>query len=138
MEDFQTLSVAYASLSSSRPTKPLPMGSTWRPMGTSNSHPNFPQVSCCFIPFSSVQFSSVAQSCQTLCNPMDFTMLGFPVHRQLPEFTQTQVHRVGHPLFLPSIFPSIRVFSNESALHITWTKYWSFSKASVLPMNTQD
>ena len=44
-----------------------------------------------------------------------------------------------HPLLLlPSIFPSIRVFSNESALRIRWPKYWSFSSASVLPMNTQD
>ena len=62
---------------------------------------------------------------------------GLPVHHQLPESTQTHVHRVGdaiqpsHPLssllLLPSIFPSIRVFSNESALHIRWPKYWSFS-----------
>ena len=41
-------------------------------------------------------------------------------------------------LFLPSIFPSIRVFSNESVLHIRWLKYWSFSSASVLPINIQD
>ena len=64
-------------------------------------------------------------------------MPGFPVHHQLLEFTQTHVHRVGdaippsYPLlslFLPpSIFPSIRVFSNESVLHIRWPKYWSFS-----------
>ena len=63
-------------------------------------------------------------------------MPGFPVHHQLPEFTQTHVHQVGdmpsnhlilcHPL-LPSIFPSIRAFSNESVLHIGWPKYWSFS-----------
>ena len=77
-------------------------------------------------------FGSVAQSCPTLCNPMDF-----PVHHQLPELTQTLVHQVGdainhlilcHPLLLlPSIFPSIRVFSNESVLCIRWPKYWSFS-----------
>ena len=60
-------------------------------------------------------------------------MPGLPVHHQLPESTQTHVHCVGdtiqpsHPLHLPSIFPSIRVFSNESALHIRWPKYWSFS-----------
>ena len=66
-------------------------------------------------------------------------MPGFPAHHQLPEFSQTHVHRVSdghtsnhlilhHPLFhLPSIFPSIMVFSNESALHIRWPKYWSFS-----------
>ena len=56
----------------------------------------------------SVQFSSVAQSCQTLCNPMNRSVPGLPVHHQLPEFTQTRVHRVGdaiqpsHPLSSPS------------------------------------
>ena len=90
------------------------------------------------------QFSLVAQSCQTLCNPMDCSTPGLPVHYQLPEFTQTHVHWVGdtiqpshlcHPLFLPpSIFPSIRVFSNESVLCIRWPKYWSFS-FSISPSN---
>ena len=85
----------------------------------------------------SVQFSSVSQSCLTLCDPMDCSMPGLPVHHQLPEFTQTRVHRVGDaiqpshllssPSLLPSIFPSIRVFSNESALHISLSKYWSFN-----------
>ena len=85
----------------------------------------------------SIQFSSVAQSCPTLCNCMDCSTPGLPVHHQLPEFTQTHVHQVvmpssylilGHPLLLlPSIFSSIRVFSNESALHIRWPKYWSLS-----------
>jgi len=94
-----------------------------------------------------VQFSSVAQSCPTLCDPMGCSMSGFSVHHQLPELTQTYVHRVSddiqpsHPLlpilFLPSIFPSIRVFSNEAALHIRWPKYWNFSWALVLPMNIQ-
>ena len=84
-----------------------------------------------------IQFSSVTQSCPTICDPMDCSIPGLPVHHQFPEFTQTQVHRVGdaiqpsHPLspllLLPSILPSIRVFSNESALHIRWPKYWSFS-----------
>ena len=83
----------------------------------------------------SVQFSSVTQSCPTLCNPMDSSMPGLPVHPQLPEYTQTHVHWVSdaiqpsHPrplLLPPSIFPSIRVFSSESALHIRWPKYWSF------------
>ena len=77
-----------------------------------------------------VQFSSVAQSCPTLCDPMGCSMSGFSVHHQLPELTQTYVNRVSddiqpsHPLspvlFLPSVFPSIRVFSNEAAL---WPKY---------------
>ena len=81
-----------------------------------------------------IQFSSVTQSCPTPCDPMDCSMPGIPVHHQLPEFTQTQVHWVGdaiqpsHPLLLPpSIFPSIRIFSNKSVLHIRWPKYWSFS-----------
>ena len=82
-------------------------------------------------------FNSVAQLCPTLCDPMNCSMLGLPVHHQLPESTQTYVHWVGeaiqpfHPLSSPSapasIFSSIRVFSNESALHIRWPKYWSFS-----------
>ena len=84
-----------------------------------------------------VQFSSVTQSCLILCNPMDCSMPGFPVHHQLLELDQTYVHRVSdaiqpsHPLLFPfpprSVFPSIRVFSNESVLHIRWPKYWSFS-----------
>ena len=88
--------------------------------------------------FSSIQFSSVAQSCPTLCDTMNPSTPGLPVHHQLPEFTQTHVHRVGvmppshlilcRPLLLLSpIPPSIRVFSKESALHIRWPKYWSFS-----------
>ena len=85
----------------------------------------------------SAQFSSVAQLCPTLCNPMESSTPGLPVHHQLLEFAQTHVHRDGDPihhlilchplLLLPSIFPSIRVFSNESALRIRWPKYWSFS-----------
>ena len=84
------------------------------------------------------QFSSVTRrSCPTLCNPMNRSTPGLPVHHQLPESTQIHVHCVGdanqpshplsHLLLLPSFFPSIRVFSNESALHIRWPKYWSFS-----------
>ena len=85
----------------------------------------------------SVQFSSVAQSCPTLCDPMNCSTPGLPVHHQLLEATKTHVHKLSdaiqpsHPLsfllLLPSIFPSIRVFSNESALRIRWPKYWSFS-----------
>ena len=89
-----------------------------------------------------IQFSSVAQSCLTLCNPMNRSTPGLPVHHQLPEFTQTHVHRVGDAiqpvmpssriilcplLLLPPIPPSIRVFSNESTLRVRWPKYWSVS-----------
>ena len=84
------------------------------------------------------QSNSVAQSCLNLCDPMDCRILpGLPVHHQLLEFTQTHVHCVddaiqpSHPLLSPSPLalnlPSIRVFSNESALWIRWPKYWSFS-----------
>ena len=86
---------------------------------------------------SSVQFSSVAQSCPTLCDPMNRSTPGLPIHHQLPESTLTHSTEsvmpsnhliLCHPLLLlPSIFPKIRVFSNESALHIRWPKYWSFS-----------
>ena len=91
--------------------------------------------SCLFsTALSTLQFSSVTQSCPTLCDPMDCSKPGFPVHHQLPEFTQTHVRWVSdaiqpsHPLSSPSppAF-SIRVFSNESVLHIRWQTYWSFS-----------
>ena len=83
------------------------------------------------------QFSSVAQSCLTLCNPMDCSTLGFPVHHQLPERTQTHVHWVGnviqpsYPLSSPPP-PAFDLFQhqcllNESVLLIRWPKYWSFS-----------
>ena len=90
----------------------------------------------------SVQFSSLAQLCPTLCDPMYLSTPGLPVHHQLPEFTQTHVHRVSdaiqppHPLLSPSslapVPPSIRVISNESTLHMRWPKYWSFS-FSIIP-----
>ena len=92
----------------------------------------------------SVQFSSVAQSYLTLCDPMNISTPGLPVHHQLPESTQTRVHWVSdaiQPLHLPSS-PSppalnlynIRVFSNESAFRISWPKYWSFS-FNISPFN---
>ena len=84
-----------------------------------------------------VHFSSVSQSWSSLCDPMNCSMLGFPAHHQLLESTQTMSTESVMPsnrlilccplLLLPSIFPSIGVFSNESALHIGWPKYWSFS-----------
>ena len=72
----------------------------------------------------------------TLCNPLDCNLPGFPVLYHLHELAETHVHWVSdaiqpsilcHPLLPASIFPSIRVFSNELALCITWPKYWSFS-----------
>ena len=93
----------------------------------------------------SVQFSSVTQLCLTLCDPMDCSMPGLPVHHQLPEplkllsieSVMPSNHLIlCHPLLLlPSVFPSIRVFSNETVLCIRWPKYWSFS-FSISPSNS--
>ena len=80
--------------------------------------------------------SSVAQSGLILCNPMDYSTLGFPVLHYLPECSNTSDEWMMpsnplilcHPLLLlPSIFPHNRIFSNESALCIRWPKYWPFS-----------
>ena len=86
---------------------------------------------------SSIQFSSVSQSCPTLCDPMNHSMPGLPVHHQLPAFTQIHVHRVGDAIQLshrlsspspPAPSPSQhQVFFNQSALCMRWPKYWSFS-----------
>ena len=97
------------------------------------------------------QFSSVTQSCPTLCNPMDYSTPGFPVHHQLPKLAQTcpssqwmdrmpSNHLIlCHPLLLlPSIFPSIRVFSNESVLSSGGQSIGASVSTSVLPMNIQD
>ena len=81
------------------------------------------------------QFSSVTQSCLTVCDPMNYSTSGLPVQHQLPEFNESielvmpSSHLIlYHPLLLlPSIFPSTRIYSNESFLHIRWPKYWSFS-----------
>ena len=89
-------------------------------------------------PISSVQFSSVTQSCPTVCNPMNCSTPGLPVHHQLLEFTQTQAHRVGDPIqpsppllltpfSCPQSLPASGFFSNESTLCMRWSKYWSFS-----------
>ena len=88
----------------------------------------------------SVQFYSVAQLCLILCNPMDCSIPGFPVHYQFLELAQTHVSQVGDAiqssplLLLPSIFSSIRGFSIESVLCIRWPKYCSFS-FSINPSN---
>ena len=99
-----------------------------------------------FAPFywHTLQFSSVAESCLNLCDPVDCSIPGFPVLHHLPKLVQTHVHLVSnaiqhlilcHPLLLlPSIFPSIRVSSNESVLHIRWPKYRNFS-FSISPSN---
>ena len=90
------------------------------------------------------QLLLVSQLCPTLCDPMECSTPGFPVLYYLPEFTQPMFidsvmpsnHLIlCHPLLLlPSIFPSIRLFSNESALCIRWPRYWSFS-FSISPSN---
>ena len=87
---------------------------------------------------------SVSQSCPTLCDPMGCIMPGFPVIHYLLEFAQNHVHCVNdasnhlipchRPLLLPSIFPSIRGFSNESVLRVRGPKNWSFS-FSISPSN---
>ena len=91
---------------------------------------------------SSVQFISVAQSCPILCDPMNRSTPGLPVHHKLPEFTQTSIIESVMPsshlilcrplLLLPRIPPSVRVFSNESTLPMRWPKHWSFS-FSIIP-----
>ena len=95
----------------------------------------------------SVQFSSVAQLCPALCDPMDCSMPGLPVHHQLPEFTHISIKSVmpsNHLnlccplLLLSSIFPSIRVFSSESVLCIGSQSIGASASASVLPMDIQD
>ena len=97
------------------------------------------------LPFcGSDQIRSVAQPCLTLCNSMNRSTPGLPVHHQLPEFTETHAIESVMPsshlilcrplLLLPRIPPSIRVFSNESTLRMRWPKYWSFS-FSISPSN---
>ena len=98
-----------------------------------------------------IPFSSVVQSCLTLCDPMNRSMPGLPVHHQLTEITQTHVHRVSdsiqpsHPLSSPSPpdpNPSQHQgFSNESTLCMRWPKYWSFANQNykeILPHTSQN
>ena len=98
----------------------------------------------CMISFIWHSVHSANHSCPILCDPMDCSTPGFPVHHQLPELTQTHVHWVGdaiqpsHPLSSPSPpafnLSSIRVFSSESVHRIRWPNYWSFS-FSISPSN---
>ena len=88
-----------------------------------------------------IQFSSVTQACPTLCDPMNLSSPGLPVHHQLPESTQTMSVMPSNCLILcrpllllPPIPPSIRVFSNQSTLRMRCPKYWSFS-FSISPSN---
>ena len=93
---------------------------------------------------SSVQFSSVAKLYLTLCDPMDHSMLGLTSITNCQsspklisiEMVMPSNHLIlCHPLLLPpSVFPRVRVFSNESVLHIRWPKYWNFS-FSISPSN---
>ena len=95
------------------------------------------------MPNLSIKFSSVAQSCPTLCDTMDCSTPGFPVHHSWSSPKLMSIESVipsnhlilWHPLLLlPSIFPSIKVFSNESVFCMRWPKYWSFS-FSISPSN---
>ena len=94
-----------------------------------------------------VQFSSVTQLCPTLWDPTGRSMPGLPVHHQLPEFTQTHVHWVGmpskhlilsHPLLLPSIFPSIKVFSMSQFFTSGGQSTGVSASAAVLQMTIHD
>ena len=94
-----------------------------------------------WVTFSSVQFSLFAQSCPSLCDPMNLSTPGLPVHHQLPEFTQAHVHQVSdaiqpsHPLSSPSPptpNPSQYQSFPMSQLHMRWPKYWS-SSFSIIP-----
>ena len=98
--------------------------------------------------FNSVQFSSVTQSCPTLCDPMNHSMPSLPVHHQLPESIKLMPiesvipssHLILFRLLLlqPPIPPSIRVFSKESALHSARQRIGVSASTSVPPMSTQD
>ena len=100
------------------------------------------------LPNSLIQFCSVALSCLSLCDPMDCSTPGLPVHHQFPELTETHVHRVSdaiqpsHPLSSPSP-PAFNLshhqgFSSESVLPIRWPRIVVSASASVLPVNIQD
>ena len=97
--------------------------------------------------YHSVQFSSVVQLCLTLCDPMNHSKPGIPVHHQLPEFTQTHIHRVcdaiqpSHPLLSPFLLPSFpgsRSFPMSQHLTSGGQSIRVSASTLVLPMNTQD
>ena len=136
-------------------TFPLEMGSWTRTLALEWASGNHGAQSPCYLwgnqledtgghTSSQRQFSSVAQSCLTLCDPMNHSTPGLPVHHQLLEFTQTLSIESMMPsshlilyrplLLLPPIPPSIRVFSNKSTFCMRWPKYWSFS-FSISPSN---
>ena len=101
------------------------------------------EKSLTIVPLEPVRFSSVVQSCLTLCDPMDCSTPGLPAHHQLRSLLKlTSIESVMppnhpifcHPLLPPSVFPSITVFSKESVPRIRWPKYWSFS-FSISPSN---
>ena len=94
---------------------------------------------------SSVQFSSIAQSCPTLCDPMNCSTPGLPVHHQLPEFTQTHVHRVGAAVHPSHPFSScLQSFPASGSFPVSWLlisgepSIGASASASVLPVNIQD
>ena len=98
-------------------------------------------LGCYYFVWKFSEFSSVTQSCPSLCDPTDCSTSGFPVHHQLLEFTWvSDAIQPSYPflsrLLLPSVFPSISIFPNESILHIRWPNYRSFSMS--LPMNMQN
>ena len=98
----------------------------------------------------------IVPSCLTLCDPMDYSTTGFPVLHYLPSLSFTVLNSslklmtiesvmpynhftLCHPLLLlPSIFPSIRVYSNESAIHLRWPKYWSLGLTGLISMQSKE
>ena len=113
----------------------------------SSPTPRFKNINSSTLSLLRTEFSSVQSLSRVrLFDPVNCSTPGLPVQHQLLEFTQTHVHRVSdsiqpsHPLLSPSppapIPPSIRVFSNESTLHMRWPKYWSFN-FSISPSNEQ-
>ena len=98
--------------------------------------------------FFSIGFSSVTQSCQMLCDPMDYSMPGFPVHHQLPEFTQTHVHCISDTIqpFHPPLSPSSHLQSFPESGYFPMSQFFTLggqsigvsASASILPTNIQD